>query len=237
MGSYDIVGGGMEDELSGGHNELDSFLVGGGQVFELEGDDQDDIEDDLADMGYSDEEIELVLDGAFDIMGARRRRGGRSRRGRSRSRRRGRGRGRATPSLASPVRAAVAARIAETAAIIKPAIPTKSRQWPLGFFNASVLIGTTVDIFSRPQVIFQPQRLTVVSSIASNFQINDIRVGQKSQLINSEPLPAETFTQDAVGIVLRMDTAKVSQDIVLRVTNVGLVNSPFSGSLIGEIVE
>jgi hypothetical protein len=93
------------------------------------------------------------------------------------------------------------------------------REYPLGFLQAGIGVGVTAEVISRPQVTFRGERLVIPTSVAANFALNDIKVGNRSQLVNSTSLPAEMFQENAIGIRLAMDTATVAQDIALSVTN------------------
>lgn len=116
--------------------------------------------------------------------------------------------------------------------------PSKGREYVMGLDTvATVAAGATATITSRPQVVFRPDRLVVPASIASSFLINDLRVGKNSQFVNATAVPAETFTQGAFGVRLKLDTAQVSQDIVMSVTNVSAGAVRFTAALIGPAVE
>ena len=126
----------------------------------------------------------------------------------------------------------------ETARVVERKEPSKSREWPLGFDSVTTIAGLgTVAVTSQPQVIFRPDRIIVPSSIASDFLINDIKVGQKSQFISSDPVPAVTFQETAFGVRLMMDTAQISQDVTMNVTNTSGGPLRFNATMIGPIVE
>ena len=116
--------------------------------------------------------------------------------------------------------------------------PTKGREYVMGLDSvAAVAAAATAIITTRPQVIFRPDRLVVPASIASSFLINDLRVGKNSQFVSATAVPAETFTQGAFGVRLKMDTAQISQDIILSVTNTSGGGLRFTAALIGPAVE
>lgn len=116
--------------------------------------------------------------------------------------------------------------------------PTKGREYVMGLDSvANVAAGATAIITTRPQVVFRPDRLVVPASIAPSFLINDLRVGKNSQFVSATAVPAETFTQGAFGVRLKMDTAQISQDIILSVTNISAGALRFLASMIGPAVE
>jgi hypothetical protein len=116
--------------------------------------------------------------------------------------------------------------------------PSKGREYVIGFDSvATVAAAATAILTSRPQVVFRPDRMVIPASIAPAFLINDLKVGKNSQMVNSTAVPAEAFTQGAFGVRLKMDTAQISQDITLSVTNISAVATRFNAALIGPAVE
>lgn len=117
--------------------------------------------------------------------------------------------------------------------------PTQSRQYPLGFDSgaAGVAAATNVLITSRPQQIFRPERLILSTAAAPAFLVNDILVGNRSQLVAAGALPGDAFRPDAFGVRLKCDVAKVSQDITLSVTNLTAATQRFNAALIGDVVQ
>jgi len=116
--------------------------------------------------------------------------------------------------------------------------PRALRQYPLGFSKAAVAPSATVQVISRPQVTFRPQRIVIPASVASNFSIADVRIGKNSQLVSSDELPAELFLPDAVNVLLALDTANIGQDVELTVRNLDASNSQdFRGAMIGTAAE
>lgn len=116
--------------------------------------------------------------------------------------------------------------------------PNRAREYPLGFDSvATIAAAASLAVSSRPQVVFRPDRLVIPASIAPNFTLTDIKIGKNSQLVGSSVLPAEVFSQTAVGVRLKLDTAQISQDIVLTVTNISGGAVRFMACLIGPAVE
>ncbi len=121
---------------------------------------------------------------------------------------------------------------------LRTRMPSKGREYVMGLDSvATVAAAATAIITTRPQVIFRPDRLVVPASIAASFLINDLRVGKNSQFVSATAVPAEAFTQGAFGVRLKMDTAQISQDIILSVTNISGGALRFNAALIGPAVE
>ena len=68
--------------------------------------------------------------------------------------------------------------------------------------------------------------------------IEDVIVGKNSQLAsNTVGLPARMFDERGVGVRLAGDTAQISQDITLKITNVSGAPARFRAGIIGPAVE
>ena len=114
---------------------------------------------------------------------------------------------------------------------------TDIREFPLGFGPVPFPAGTEASVISRPQVVFRGERLIIPSNVAPFFSVIDIKVGNRSQLVNSVALPAQMFIETAVGIRLSMDTAAVAQDVALIVSNDTLVSTTFQAAIIGTAAQ
>jgi hypothetical protein len=114
---------------------------------------------------------------------------------------------------------------------------TDIREFPLGFGPTSFPAGTEASVISRPQVVFRGERLVVPSTVAPFFSIIDVKVGNRSQLVNSVALPAQMFIETAVGIRLSFDTAAVAQDVALIVANGTATATTFQAALIGTAAQ
>ncbi len=137
----------------------------------------------------------------------------------------------------------IAARLAPlpgspAGAMLRTRPPSKGREYFMGFDSvATVAAAATAIITTRPQVVFRPDRLVIPASIAPSFLINDFKVGKNSQMVAATAVPAEAFTQGAFGVRLKSDTAQVSQDVILNVTNISAGALRFLATLIGPAVE
>jgi hypothetical protein len=127
-------------------------------------------------------------------------------------------------------------RLANAKVIVKKP-PTKSRVQSIGFNFKGIGPGDTVDIPARPQVKFRGTRLSVPSSIAPGFLIDDLKVGRSSQFVGSGAQSAETFKDTATSDNIATDTAEPGMDIVLSVTNTTATAQDFHATLFGDAVE
>jgi len=224
----DIVAGmlGQGVAYSGDSDDLD--LVLGEDDDELEdllmGDDEDLLDELFA--GDDDEDEDDIIAGLYDIIAGRSgRRRKKKRKGRKKSR-------------ARAIKQILQRRLAEKGAVVRQTGPTKAREWQLNFDSETpVPGGATRTIIRQPQVIFRGERLIVPSDIAGQFLIVDIIVGQRSQFAATGSAPARTYQENAVGSRLALDTAQISQNLVLRVENIGSTDQRFVASMIGTIVD
>jgi hypothetical protein len=128
--------------------------------------------------------------------------------------------------------------LANRGAVLQDREPSRSRHWMLNFDSgAAVAAGANIQLISRPQVIFRPERLVIGGAFAASFAVNDIKVGKNSQIVNAASGPGDAFAPTAFGVELRLDTCQVSQDIVLDVTNISGAPLRFMASMFGTGVE
>ena len=107
------------------------------------------------------------------------------------------------------------------------------REFPMGFGLTPVAAGANTIINAQPQVNFRPSRLVIPDSVAPSFMVNDFKIGMRSQLVAPGALPAQSFTQQAVGTAMSLDTVNVGQFVTLDVTNVSVQAANFAASLFG----
>ena len=117
--------------------------------------------------------------------------------------------------------------------------PTHTREFPIGFTsNTPVPANQTVQIETKPQVLFRGERLAVPNSIVLNFQVADIKVGKDSQLAAPGNMPAECFSNVSVGVRMQLDTAEPGITLTLFMENTDANNPhPFSSVLYGTVIE
>lgn len=133
-------------------------------------------------------------------------------------------------------RAIMARKLANAKLVVKKG-PTKARVQSIGFNFTGVAPGATVDIPARPQVKFRGTRLSIPSSLAQNFLIEDLKVGRGSQFVAAGAQSAETFKDTATADNVAMDTADPGMDIILSVTNTTGTAADFHATLFGDAVE
>lgn len=134
------------------------------------------------------------------------------------------------------MRQAAAYKQVQSGVIVRDQQPTKARRLVLPMSsNGTVAAGSSTTVTARPQTIaFKPIRLTIPATIGPDFTIEDIKVGNKSQLAQSGSLPAEAFVQTAFGVEMDMDTVQTSQDFVIQATNISGAARTFRAAVFGR---
>jgi hypothetical protein len=133
--------------------------------------------------------------------------------------------------------------IAPRAALVEQRPPNMVNREPLPMSTgtAPVGIGLTAQITSRPQRVgFKPERLFVSNFSldglgATAWTINDITIGNVSQLAQAGNLPGDMFANVAIDSFVTFKTAQTAMDIVLITTYNGTTDGgiPFTGAVIG----
>lgn len=141
--------------------------------------------------------------------------------------------------LSDQQKQAIVTRVmSENAIVLKDSKPTKARRFPLGFVsNGTIAAGDSATITSRPQVLFKGQRLVVPSDVAGDFTVDDVKVGKDSQFVAEGAIPARVLQENAVDTAFELDTAQISQDISISVTNIAGAPRTFRAALIGKAAE
>lgn len=97
--------------------------------------------------------------------------------------------------------------------------------------------GQALDIELRPQRLFRSERLVVDSTIAPFFRILDLKIGQQTQFVASGALPATIFSEVAVGVRLKGDTANLGNTIIVSAQNISSAIRVFGGAILGTVVD
>lgn len=127
-----------------------------------------------------------------------------------------------------PMRRAVAAR---PAARLMQRGYDHARKFPLPLGSQTIGAGATVNVVGRPQIPFRVERL--VTTGVAGLLIDDVRVGNKSQLPQAGALPNEIFGFTAVAVALMGDTAAPAMDVTVVVRNPTGGGLVFAGAIIG----
>jgi hypothetical protein len=110
---------------------------------------------------------------------------------------------------------------------------------PFGSGTTAIAPGQSAQITTRPQTIaFVPERLRIGGD-ASRWLVNDISIGNRSQLAQAGDLPGELFATNAIDTFISFETVQTSMDVRLVVTYVGPNpdGEPFQAAMVGRGVD
>jgi len=114
---------------------------------------------------------------------------------------------------------------------------SKRRRFPLGFQPTTVAAGATSSIPAAPQDMFRPERLVIPSDTAFDFGIQDVKVGNTSQLVSGGEVPAAMFTEVSIDTHVHFKTAEIGNQISVSVRNKTTGDIEFSAGVIGTVVQ
>jgi hypothetical protein len=150
----------------------------------------------------------------------------------------------ANPTLA----AAAAAGIGPRAVLAPSPAPTLASRQGLPMNSGTFAFGylDTALITSRPQrQAFRPERVFISPPIAGpqigpvgaqSWFVNDITIGNKSQLVQSGGLPGDMFANESIDSFVTFETAQTAMDVTMSITLIqnGIQPEPFFyGGIIG----
>lgn len=132
--------------------------------------------------------------------------------------------------------AAAAAQRAQAGFTVRQNAPSKARRQLLGVNSTgTIAAGATVTLTARPQTVaFRPDRIMIPATLAPNFVIEDIKVGNTSQFVQSGSIPAEAFVQGMFDGLVEFDTVQTSQDFIIIVSNVSGAPAAFRAAVFGK---
>lgn len=108
-----------------------------------------------------------------------------------------------------------------------PAISEMMLPLGLGSFTVTATSATTFTLTAVPQLAYRGERLILSAFTSAGtdagalFVINDIKVGQRSQLVSPSALPAAAFAATAFGVRLAIDPAVPGVIITVSVSYIG----------------
>jgi len=178
--------------------------------------------------GYDYDDTDVLL-GAYDIVGAQQRALANPRAAQLANLR-------AMAAQQGGMQQAMQQRLVNSGALLRTMNPTKARKQVLGMVSSGTIAAAgTATITARPQTFaFKPERVFIPATIGPDFTIQDIKVGNVSQLVQSGDLPAEAFSQTSFGVEMDMDTVQTSQDFIIQVTNISGGARTFRALILGR---
>ncbi len=111
--------------------------------------------------------------------------------------------------------------------------PNRRRYWHAPFPATAFAAAATTALQMQPQELFRTERLFLPSNIAADYNITQMFVGQKNQLLVAGEVNGSVFSEVAVRSFLNLDTANVGNTINLTMRNDGLIQTTPRPDLLG----
>ena len=143
----------------------------------------------------------------------------------------------APPMMAPPDFAPFPAR----AAVVDAPLPTQANRDILPMSTGVPILPTqSAQITGRPQtLVFKIGRFVIsnagTAGGAADWIVNDIKIGNRSQFVQSGDVPGDLFATNAIDTFVRFESVQTAMDVVVVVTYIGLNESgcPFFGAMVG----
>ena len=127
------------------------------------------------------------------------------------------------------------------AAIVNAPMPTQANRDILPMSTGVPILPTqSAQITGRPQVLVFKIGRFVISNAgtaggSADWIVNDIKIGNRSQFVQSGDVPGDLFAVNAIDTFVRFESAQTAMDVVVVVTYIGLNESgcPFFGAMVG----
>jgi hypothetical protein len=107
----------------------------------------------------------------------------------------------------------------------------------IGFDATPCPAGQSVKVSKAPDKDFQAEHLIIPSMVGVNFVVESIEINGLEQLDlrDSGPVPASAFSEDNVGIRMKLDASPANVPIVIRAKNTSTTTRDFTAALIGLV--
>ena len=127
------------------------------------------------------------------------------------------------------------------AAVVDAPLPTQANRDILPMSTGVPILPTqSAQITGRPQtLVFKIGRFVIsnagTAGGAADWIVKDIKIGNRSQFVQSGDVPGDLFATNAIDTFVRFEAAQTAMDVVVVVTYIGLNESgaPFFGAMVG----
>ncbi len=109
------------------------------------------------------------------------------------------------------------------------------RKYLLGVQSLAVVAAAQVTINSQPQYPFRPYRYMIPATFAPNFVIDALSIGQQPVFVAAGAVPAEVFSEVAVGGSVLWDTASIGNQVSVQATNISAGAADFRSAIFGVV--
>ena len=109
---------------------------------------------------------------------------------------------------------------------------------PVLAFGPQAVAPDAVMVFQMiPQIPFRPVRMILAPSCADRVQVEDIRVGNRSQFVSPTPIGGWAFSPANMSAKLTFDTVNVGQFLIVCIRNITPEHLTVSGIFRGTTFE
>lgn len=102
--------------------------------------------------------------------------------------------------------------------------PSRRRYWHAPFPATVINTTVTTTLQMAPQELFRTERMFLPSNVANDFNVTQLFVGQKNQLLVAGEINGSVFSEVAIRSFLNLDTANIGNTVSLSLRNDGLTN-------------
>lgn len=125
--------------------------------------------------------------------------------------------------------------------LVEQPLPDKAERWILPMSTGVPILPTqSAQITGRPQaMVFRVERFIIsnagTSGGAADWIVNDIKIGNQSQFVQSGDVPGDMFATNTIDAFVSFRTAQTAMDVVVVCTYIGMNESgvPFYASMLG----
>jgi negative regulator of sigma E activity len=111
--------------------------------------------------------------------------------------------------------------------------PNRRRYWHAPFPATVIAAGAVATLQMGPQELYRTERAFLNSALAGDFNVTQLFVGQKNQLLVAGEINGSVFSEVAIRSFLNLDTANIGNTISLSLRNDGLVDVAPRPDLLG----
>jgi hypothetical protein len=101
----------------------------------------------------------------------------------------------------------------------------------------TVASAATEEVAATPQFTIRIERLVIPSWIARYFDVTQFNVGQQPQYVNTGSVNGAVFSEVAIGVRLKGDTANLGNKVSLSVQNISGGSLDFRGTIFGSTLK
>lgn len=119
------------------------------------------------------------------------------------------------------------------AVMVQSTSPNKRRYWHAPFPATAIAAAAAATLQMQPQELFRTERAFIGSHLAQDYNMTQLQVGQKNQLLVAGEVNGTVFSEVAVRSFLNLDTANVGNTVSMTLRNDGALQTTPRPDLLG----